>query len=384
MCCVPNLFLEQLKMLKWVLSHLHWCDLDVLHNLFLKQLKKLKWIFTHLHWCDLDVLHNLFLKQLKKLKWVFTHLQLILRSWKALDVKHILEESQATVKLQPDGVLHSVSQAAEEAQIGPCLSLLALLAKKQRTQVLDPPQIQSPQISPLLASGRSRNDNRFPSSSVTQIDAAWWLLRFCSRSCCTLRGRSFCRFPVWSRSSPLLLPLPPSQFVSCTSLWTRALLPDWVQEIRKKKLSKICGEVWRKWWREREREREREVIFTMDCCCCCCRRQVLWECGGQQQSSSWILISPPSSTRRRSLSSHTLQRSSSLLSSSSSSALTICTDFQTRISVRRSRRRRKKQHCGGDGAAAAPPPVRKSLGPYSDYSNSNNSSRNVPDTSESL
>jgi hypothetical protein len=52
--------------------------------------------------------------------------------------------------------------------------------------------------------------------------------------------------------------------------------------------------------------------------------------------------------------------------------------------VRRSRRRRKKQHCGGDGAAAAPPPVRKSLGPYSDYSNSNNSSRNVPDTSESL
>jgi hypothetical protein len=28
--------------------------------------------------------------------------------------------------------------------------------------------------------------------------------------------------------------------------------------------------------------------------------------------------------------------------------------------------------------------VRKSLGPYSDYSNSNNSSRNVPDTSESL
>jgi len=131
---------------------------------------------------------------------------------------------------------------------------------------------------------------------------------------------------------------------------------------------------------EREREREREVIFTMDCCCCCCRRQVLWECGGQQQSSSWILISPPSSTRRRSLSSHTLQRSSSLLSSSSS-ALTICTDFQTRISVRRSRRRRKKQHCGGDGAAAA---VRKSLGPYSDYSNSNNSSRNVPDTSESL
>jgi hypothetical protein len=63
-------------------------------------------------------------------------------------VKHILEESQATVKLQPDGVLHSVSQAAEEAQIGPSLSLLALLAKKQRTQVLDPPQIQSPQISP--------------------------------------------------------------------------------------------------------------------------------------------------------------------------------------------------------------------------------------------
>ncbi|CAM6079925.1 unnamed protein product [Sphagnum tenellum] len=118
----------------------------------------------------------------------------------------------------------------------------------------------------------------------------------------------------------------------------------------------------------------------MDCCRCCCRRQVLWECGGQQQSSSWILISPPSSTRRRSLSSHTLQRSSSLLSSSSS-ALTICTGFQTRISVRRTRRRRKKQHCGGDGAAAA---VRKSLGPYSDYSNSNNSSRNVPDTSESF
>ncbi|KAH8945225.1 hypothetical protein BDL97_12G029800 [Sphagnum fallax] len=116
----------------------------------------------------------------------------------------------------------------------------------------------------------------------------------------------------------------------------------------------------------------------MDCCCCCCRRQVLWECRGQQQSSSWILISPPSFTRRRSISSHTLQRSSSLLSSS---ALTICTDFQTRISVRQSRRRRKKQHCGGDGAAAA---VRKSLGPYSDYSNSNNSSRNVPDTSESL
>lgn len=120
----------------------------------------------------------------------------------------------------------------------------------------------------------------------------------------------------------------------------------------------------------------------MDCCCCCCRRQVLWECRGQQQSSSWILISPPSSTRRRSLSSHSLQRSSSLLSSSSSSAaLTICTGFQTRISVRRSKRRRKKQHCGGDGAAAS---VRKSLGPYSDYSNSNNSSRNVPDTSESL
>ncbi|CAK9861572.1 unnamed protein product, partial [Sphagnum jensenii] len=120
----------------------------------------------------------------------------------------------------------------------------------------------------------------------------------------------------------------------------------------------------------------------MDCCCCCCHRQVLWECGGEQQSSSWILISPPSSTRRRSLSSHTLQHSSSLLSSSSSSssALTICTGFQTRISVRRSRRR-KKQHCGGDGAAAA---VRKSLGPYSDYSNSNNSSRNVPDTSESF
>jgi hypothetical protein len=33
-------------------------------------------------------------------------------------VKHILEESQATVKLQPDGVLHSASQSAEEAQIG--------------------------------------------------------------------------------------------------------------------------------------------------------------------------------------------------------------------------------------------------------------------------
>jgi hypothetical protein len=157
-------------------------------------------------------------------------------------VKHILEESQATVKLQPDGVLDSVSQAAQEAQIGPSLSLLALLAKKQRTQVLDPPQTQSPQISSLqpptsssssallisllsssprfLASGRSRNDNRFPSSSVTQIDAAWWLLPFCPWSYCTLRGRSFCRFPVWSRSSLLLLllPLPPSQFVSCTSL----------------------------------------------------------------------------------------------------------------------------------------------------------------------
>ncbi len=193
-------FSSKLKMLKLVLSHLHWCDLDVLHNLFLKQLKKLKWVLSHLHWCDLDVLHNLFLKQLKKLKWNFTHLQLISRSWKSLHVKHILEESQATVKLQPDGVLHSVSQAAEAAQIGPCLSLLALLAKKQRTQVLDPPQTQSPQISRLqpptsssssallisllsssprfLASGRSRNDNRFPSSSVTQIDAAWWLSPF--------------------------------------------------------------------------------------------------------------------------------------------------------------------------------------------------------------
>ncbi len=310
-------------------------------------------------------------------------------------MKHILEESQATVKLQPDGVLHSV-KAAEEAQIDPSLSLLALLAKKQRTQVLDPPQTQSPHISPLqpptsssssallislfsssprfLASGRSRNDNRFPSSSVTQIDAAWWLfvvllhftwqifLQVSSLEQILSSSSSFSAITVRLVHEPLNKSLVAG--LSARNQEKKSLARSVV------KCEESGG----------EREREREILFTMDCCCCCCCRQALWECGGQQQSSSWILISPPSSTRRTSLSSHTLQRSSSLLSSSSSSALTICTDFQTRISVRRSRRRRKKQHCGGNGAAA----VRKSLGPYSDYSNSNSSSRNVPDTPESL